>query len=137
MFKIRCNVAPPYMPNICIMRFKLVTRRCTVSYGVPLGLPTLFSTAWLRSWGPVSQKLRNFSGLPRVPQFPLYLCNAEDLKHQTSQSSWCFLHEKHVKRSAFQNKWIQFENWLFRPEKFSGLSRNRPPAATLCQGDTL
>ena len=36
---------------------------------------------------PVSQKSRNFSGQYRVPQFPLYLRNAEVLSLQTSQSS--------------------------------------------------
>ena len=56
--------------------------------------------------GPVSQKLRIFSGLFRVPQSLLYFRNAEVLSHQTSQSFWCFMHEKHVKRSALQNKWI-------------------------------
>ena len=56
--------------------------------------------------GPISHKSRNFSGLSRVPQVPLYLRNAEVLSHQSSQSSWFFLHSKHVKRSAFQNKCI-------------------------------
>ena len=42
--------------------------------------------------GPVSQKSRKFSGLLRVPQFPLYLRDAEVLSPQTSQSSWFFLH---------------------------------------------
>ena len=36
----------------------------------------------------------------------LYLRNSEVLNHHTSQSSWFFLHLKHVQRSAFQNKWI-------------------------------
>ena len=54
---------------------------------------------------PVSQNSRNFSGLFRVSQFPTHLRNAEVLSHQTSQSSWFFLHLKHVKRLAFQNKW--------------------------------
>ena len=55
---------------------------------------------------PVSQKTRNFSGLFRIPQFPLYLRNAEVLSHQTSQSSLFFLHQKHVKGLAFQTKQI-------------------------------
>ena len=42
--------------------------------------------------GAYFSKSRNFSGLFRVPQFPLYLRNAEVLSHQTSQSSWFFLH---------------------------------------------
>ena len=41
---------------------------------------------------PVSQKFRNLSGLFRVPQFPLYLRNAEAISHQTSLSFWFFLH---------------------------------------------
>ena len=40
----------------------------------------------------VSQKSRNFSGLFRVPQFPLYLRNAEILSTRALQSSWFFLH---------------------------------------------
>ena len=35
---------------------------------------------------------RNVSGVFRVPLFPLYLCVAEVISHQTSQSSWFFLH---------------------------------------------
>ena len=38
----------------------------------------------LSELGPVSQKSRDFSGLIPVSQFPLYLCNAEVLNHQTS-----------------------------------------------------
>ena len=53
-----------------------------------------------------SRKSRNFSGLFRVPQFRLYLRNAEVPSHKTSQSSWMFLHEKHVVRSPFENKRI-------------------------------
>ena len=45
----------------------------------------------IRVQEPVSQKSRNFAALFRVPQFPLYLRNAEVLSNQTSQSSWCFL----------------------------------------------
>ena len=41
---------------------------------------------------PVSQMSRNFSGILQVPQFPLYLRNAEVVSHQSSQSSWFFLH---------------------------------------------
>ena len=41
--------------------------------------------------GPVSQKSWNFSGLF---QFPLYLHNAEVLRHQTLQPSWFFLDKK-------------------------------------------
>ena len=37
--------------------------------------------------GPVSQKSWNFSGIFGAQQFLLYLCNAEVLSHQTSQSS--------------------------------------------------
>ena len=37
-----------------------------------------------------------------------------------------FLTLKRVKRSAFQTSGLQFYNWLVEPEKFSGLSRNRP-----------
>ena len=42
--------------------------------------------------GPGSRKSRNFSGLFRMSQFPLYLNNTEVVSHQTSQSPWFFLH---------------------------------------------
>ena len=58
----------------------------------------------------------------------LFICNAEFLSHQTSQSSWFFLHWKHVKRSTFQ---LQLDSWIFGPEKFLELSRKRPWPADL------
>ena len=65
--------------------------------------------------------LGNFSGLFRaLPQFPLYLCNAEVLSHQTSQSSLFFLHWKHVKRLAFESKRIAVWQLAFRVWKVLG-----------------
>ena len=96
--------------------------------------PKVIRRDLLRLQWPVSQKSRNFSGLFRVPQFPLYLRNAEVLSHQTSQSSLFFLHQKHVKgldcrlQSAIR---FQFDDWLFGPEKLSGHSRNRPLDRTI------
>ena len=73
-------------------------------------------------------KSRNFSGLFRMPQFTLYLRNAEVLSHQPLQSSFFFLHQKHVKRPAFENKRIAVHNRYFGPEKFSGFSGKSPQA---------
>ena len=42
--------------------------------------------------GGSAEEVQNFSGLFEVPTFPLYLGNSEGLSHQTSQSSWFFLH---------------------------------------------
>ena len=42
----------------------------------------------LRSWGLFLKRPETFG----VPQFPLYLSNAEVLSHQTSQSFCFFLH---------------------------------------------
>ena len=70
---------------------------------------------------PVSQTFRPFS----VPEFPLYLQNAEVLSHPTSQSSRFFLHQKHTKRSALHNKRIAGGELALRAEKLSGLSTNR------------
>ena len=81
--------------------------------------------------GPVSQKSRNFSGLFRVPLFPLYLRNAEVLSLQTSQSSWFFLYYKHVKRSAFQNKRIAVWQLAFRARKVLGTFEKRAPGIRL------
>ena len=79
---------------------------------------------------PVSQKSRNFSGLFRVPQFPLYLRNAEVVSHQTSQSSSFSYIENTLKDQLFKTSGLQFDNWLFRPQEFSALSRNRPQILT-------
>ena len=82
---------------------------------------------FIEGLGPVSQKSRNFSGLFRVPQFPSYLRNAEVLSLQTSQSSWFFLHQKRVKRSAFQNNRIAlWQLALLGSEKFLRLLRKSP-----------
>ena len=70
---------------------------------------------------PVSQKSRNFSGLFRVPQFPLYLGNAEAVSHQTSRFSWFSYIKNTLKDQLFKTSGLQFDNWLFGPEKFSGL----------------
>ena len=58
--------------------------------------------------GTVSQKSRNFSSILRVPQFPLYLRNAEVLIHHTLQSS-----KNILKDPLFITSGLQVENWLF------------------------
>ena len=78
----------------------------------------------LNKWDkvPVSQKSHNFSSLFRVPQFPLYLCNAIKLCNPLDFSYV----KNRLKDQLFKTSGLQFDNWLFRPEKFSGLFRNRP-----------
>ena len=79
------------------------------------------------SCGLFFQKSWNFSGLILVPQFPLYLRNAEVLILQTSQSSLFFLHQKHVKASAFQNKHIAVWRLAFRARKVLGTLEKQAP----------
>ena len=75
--------------------------------------------------GPVSQKSRNFSGLFRVLQFPLYLRNATKLRNPLG-----FSYIKNMlKDPLFKTRGLQFDNWLFGPEKITGRSRNRPQSA--------
>jgi len=59
---------------------------------------------------------------------PLYLRNAKVLSHQTSQYSLFFLFfiENMLKDQLFKSSGLQFDNWLYGPEKLSGLSINRP-----------
>ena len=66
----------------------------------------------LRKLGPVSQKSRNFSGLSRVPQFPLYLRNAGVLSHQTSPFSCFSFIEIMLKDQLFEPSRFKFDNWL-------------------------
>ena len=77
--------------------------------------------------GPVSQKSRNFSGLFRAPQFFFYLRNAEILSHQTSLSSWFFIQWKHVKRWAFENKWLAIWQLAFRAQNVHGTFEKQTP----------
>ena len=49
----------------------------------------------------LSQRSRNLSGLFWVLQFPLYFRNCGIPSHQTLESSWCLLRQKHVKRPPF------------------------------------
>ena len=48
----------------------------------------LYTSELIMRQGSISQKSRNILGLFWVSQFPLYLCYAAVLGHQTSQSSW-------------------------------------------------
>ena len=67
-------------------------------------------------------KVSKLFGVVRVPQFPLQLRNAEVLSHQTSQSSWF----SYIKSMLNWGELLKRSGWLFGPEKFSGLSRNKP-----------
>ena len=92
-------------------------------------------TRWTASYkqAPVSQKSRDFSGLSRVPQFPLHLRNAEVLSHQTSQSSRFSLHLScnpyinQVNRGAFQTKQINVWQLAFRARKVLGTLEKQAP----------
>ena len=96
--------------------------------------------AWLHSKpplsnvGPVSRKSRNFSGLLRVPQFPLYLRNAEVLKLRNPLGFSCI--RNLLKDQLFKTSGLQCDNWLFGPEKFSGLLRNGLLALTVQRVDS-
>ena len=82
--------------------------------------------SWTRimTWGLFLKSPETF----RVPQFPLYLHNAGVLSHQTSQSSWFFLHQKHVKRSAFQKKWTAVWRLAFQAQKVLGTLKKQTSA---------
>ena len=75
------------------------------------------------SQGPVSQKSRNFSGA---------IIPFTSLQHRGSKlSTFAILitlvdYIKNIlKGQPFKTSRLQFDNWLFGPNKFSGLSRNR------------
>ena len=70
-------------------RLQFVSSRL-VSKRLCIEMTELIPRAFLLFQVPCRQ--RNFSGLFRMPQFPLYLRNAEDLTHQSSRFSWFFLH---------------------------------------------
>ena len=87
------------------LTFRLSDRSIPTSLLHSKSFPCVFAV-FLSHQAPVSQESGIFSGLFRVPRFPLYLRNAEVLSNQTSQSCCFFIHYKDIQRSAFQNKRI-------------------------------
>ena len=77
--------------------------------------------------GAVSRKSRNFMGHFRGSQFLLQLKNGEHLICQTSQLIFFLLPWKHVKRSAFQNKWLAISQMAFWAWKGFGTFEKQAP----------
>ena len=79
--------------------------------------------AFLCVLGPNSQKSPNFSGLFGLLQLPLSLFfRPSNFKNPLSSS-----YIKNVlKDQLFKTSGLQLDNWLFGPEKLSGLSQNQP-----------
>ena len=69
---------------------------------------------------------RNCSGEFMVPYFSLYLLNEGLSRHETFHLFWVLFSVQHVKRPALKDKRVGVYERLFGPEKFSGLSGNRP-----------
>ena len=82
----------------------------------------------LNDQGPVSQKSRNFSAYfgyhnsLHILATPMF----EAIKLR-SPLGFSYIQNK-FRDQLFKTSGLQFENWLFAPEKFSELSRNRPLA---------
>ena len=75
---------------------------------------------------PVFQKSRKFSGLFRLF---IYVFATPRFWASKLSNPLIFSHLKNtLKDQRFKPSGLQFDNWLFGPEKFSGLSRNRPRA---------
>ena len=66
----------------------------------PISGATILFISYLRNPGVVGHQLRN----------PLVFCDIKNM----------------LRDQLFKTSGLQFENWIFGPEKFSGLSRNRP-----------
>ena len=82
----------------------------------------------LAGLGPLFSKVPN---LELHNSLALYLRNVEILSHQTSQSS-CF--KNLLIDQLFKTGGLHFDNWLFGPEKFLELSRNRETGPRPCSG---
>ena len=74
--------------------------------------------------GLVSQKSRNFSGSLRATSFSLYLQNEDVSRHETLPLFSFSFPLQLMKRAASPNKRVGVYEWLYGPEKNSGLSRN-------------
>ena len=71
-------------------------------------------------------KYRNFLGLFRMPPLPLHLRKAEAVTIKL-RNPLSFSYIKNIsKGQLFETSRLQLDNWLFGPEKISGLLRNRP-----------
>ena len=84
--------------------------------------------------GPVSQKSRNFTGPFGVPQFPLYICNVEIKLLNFAVFLVFHTLSNLLKDQLFKTGGLHFDNWLFGPEKFQELSRNREIGPKPCSG---
>ena len=102
-------------------------RRDKGNCGTRLG-PKSYGT--FEKQGPVSRKSRNFSGTFGVAQCFLYVQSEGVLRHETLQLFYYIFPLQHMKKKKqlYRISGSQFYEWLFGPEMFSGLSRNRPQA---------
>ena len=83
-------------------------------------------SSFLWRLGPVSRNSRDLSGLFRMPQF-LYIFWTPRFYAIKLGKPLCFYYIKNIlKDQLFKASRLKFDNWLFGPEKFLGLSRNRP-----------
>ena len=102
-------------------------------------LPELTGRVGSAELGLVSQKSRDFFRPIRVPQFPLYLCNAEVLRHQTVRFLDIKLHNSSLfsyikitlKDQLFKTSGLQFVNWLLRARKVLGTFGKEAPGNRL------
>ena len=90
-----------------------------------------FSPLWS-----VSQRSRNFSGPFWGLKFPLCFRNAEVLSHQSNPLGF-FYNKNMLKDQLLKASRLKFDNWLFGPEKLSGLYRNRPLVTLQMRGCVL
>ena len=72
----------------------------------------------------VPQLFGSFSGA-KIPLIYIYLRNDEVLSHQSNPLGFPY-NKSMLKDQLFKTSRLKFDNWLFWPEKFSGLYRNRP-----------
>ena len=95
--------------------------------------PKSFGTYEKQAPGACFSKVPKLFGPVSEATIPFISSQCWVLNHQRSQSSLCYTYIKNMlKDQLFKTSGLLFENWLFGPEKFSGLSRNRPLVRTYC-----
>ena len=114
---------------LAISRGPQLARSCPTSFWRSFNSPTVnFQTRTqdLLCYGPSTIIFR---GLFLQGPETLYLRNAEAVGHQTLQSSWFFLNQKHVEKSAFQNKRIAVWQLAFQARKVLGTFEKQAPVS--------
>ena len=102
-----------------------------------LSMLTVFQCITMEGWTDIMYHVS--LGIEEIKKFfisdatiPFISSQRRGSKASNLLSSSFFIHQKMIKGQLFKTNELHFDNWLFVPETFTGLSRNRSLLATVC-----